>query len=215
MLKGFSRTIRYSTYMGTKTFLYALLATAIYSVYFQLAEGMGNLTLILSGLKTYLPLVTMMLTMILGMVGSVTSVPLQISFGAKRSYAAVSIACNGLVTSAESLALYIVYSAIVSNFGVSTDVSRIGTIVCLYICGIGITSLMSVLVMSFGRIAYSIAVITMCVFVGITSGILAADKGDYLAGILHGSVLMAVAAVAFIVGNGVLIAYSKKIVVKS
>lgn len=222
MLKGFSRSFKYSVYQGSRYAVTAIGATVVYSIYMALLNESFSIVDVLTTYPLQLAFLTAFISMINGLVNAATVVPEQISFGCLRKHAAMSYGCGYLITTAEILVVLCVYygGMLVLAPAMITPVEcgkNLLLFVGLMLAASGLTAIMAMLIMQFGRVVYLIFVICISVCVGgFTAYLLMEVTGRISIDTRLLAFLFAVGSVVlFGLGNAVLIWYSKKIEVKA
>lgn len=212
-MKEFSRTLKYSLIQGTRYFLVALLATFVYGLYFLfLSSNELNITNYLGELEFYFFFVQAAFILIYSMINASFIVPVQIGFGSRRVYAALSISIINLVVIVEAMSTIILYRLLCVGIKSRLDLS-LGMVFLIFVAVSGAGALFSVLVMKFGKIAYIVSVFVSIFGIAFVIGFFGDEK--IITEVMTGGVVAILSFVLFAIGNLLLIWYSKHIEIKA
>lgn len=217
MLKGFSRVLKYSFYMGTKYTLISLAASVVFDIYMTIINSEEiSLNNLIDNFGYYFIFFAVMSMVINEMVSSVTTVSELISMGCIRIHAALSITMTEFINMIEVFAITLIYIVVMPTIDAADMMNFIFVAFMLTLGASGITALFCTLIMRFGRIAYLALVFILCFAVGSVGGFIAASSGNLILSITAIiAAISVISVIVFVIGNIILMWYSKYIEVKA
>ena len=195
--------------------LMAILASYVYSLYFMLINGSDMIFQnLIENYGQYMTLVATIMMLIMGIVDAVSIVPLQIACGSKRVAAALSVSITNLITSVEIIIYMMIYYILVPGVSLANSVDNIIIMLELFVLATGLSSLLAVPVMKYGKWAYFLAVFVNCTIAGAASGLMvtSAKVSDMFNKFNRAFAIVSV--VVLIIGNIAITLYSKYMEVK-
>lgn len=210
-MTGFSRTLKYSAFVGLRTYLYSMALAILYSAYLGLLLGRsGSPEAFFVLVRRCVQISSLAMISTYGMFNAVTVLHGQLSSGCTRMCGAIGQGISGLISAVLSYITLVIWLLIGKEPGLGQKLSLYaGELLFM----VAISLIGAALIQKFGRMAY----IGFCCFCGVTIYILAANEGSMriFARFLNGDIMFVVTSIILVlIGQAILVFSTRKIEVR-